>query len=385
MSYLNEIALERPVGTQNNTKINAYIREKSLINQLEVKTLDIDCFTWNKQESYFKINNEKFTIFPSPFSTNYKGKLSIVIVSNNQELEKTDCENKLLILVGEICKNPLMPKDFPLYYPEEDKYLIELIEKKNPAAILCFTGQHPMCGLNPFPLFEDGNFTIPSAYISSKYSQNLTNVFYGDLKICSEKIESKSEQLIIRKENTSKEKIIICAHMDTKYETNGAIDNAGGVACLLELESLLKNYNGRYCIEIIPFNGEEYYGISGQLKYMEYLQTISEKIKLVINIDAIGFKNSTLAVSKYNVSNCVEKKLEDIVNKDKKLNFGPEWIAGDHSMFAFQGIECIALTSSNLFEEVIPITHTNKDTVDLLDYSLVKECAKSIFEIIISL
>ena len=42
---------------------------------------------------------------------------------------------------------------------------MELFERKQPAAIIAATGKHALCGLQPFSLFEDGNFMIPSAYI----------------------------------------------------------------------------------------------------------------------------------------------------------------------------------------------------------------------------
>jgi len=35
-----------------------------------------------------------------------------------------------------------------------------------PKAIIAVTGKNPACGLDPFPMFEDGNFSVPSAYVT---------------------------------------------------------------------------------------------------------------------------------------------------------------------------------------------------------------------------
>lgn len=65
-----------------------------------------------------------------------------------------------------ITKAPLSPKDYPFYYPDEHKNIITLLEQKQPAAIIAVTGPTTLNGKDPFPLFEDGNFLIPSASIN---------------------------------------------------------------------------------------------------------------------------------------------------------------------------------------------------------------------------
>ena len=134
-----------------------------------------------------------------------------------------NCKNKILILTQELAKEPLQPKDYPFYYPEEHKQLINLLEEKSPLAIIAVTGKHSMCGLDPFPLFEDGNFLIPSAYINEEVFKEVKKLY--NKKICSLVINSKkilkdSRQIIAtKKSKSSRGKIVICAHMDTKYNT----------------------------------------------------------------------------------------------------------------------------------------------------------------------
>ncbi|MCE1169555.1 MAG: M28 family metallopeptidase [Sphingobacteriia bacterium] len=66
-----------------------------------------------------------------------------------------------------------------------------------------------------------------------------------------------------------KKRIVITAHIDSKIGTTGAIDNATGVTVLLLLAELLKEYNKDYSLELVFFNGEDYYGAPGQITYLK--------------------------------------------------------------------------------------------------------------------
>ena len=59
---------------------------------------------------------------------------------------------------------------------------------------------------------------------------------------------------------------------------------------------------------------------------------------------------------------------------------GSEWYAGDHAAFAFRGISCMALTSSDLFEGGLEHTHTMRDTLDTVDSGQVEPAADFIHQ-----
>ena len=56
---------------------------------------------------------------------------------------------------------------FPFYNPDSHRHLVRMVEEKAPAAVIAATGRNPeLAGAwYPFPLFEDGDFDIPNAYI----------------------------------------------------------------------------------------------------------------------------------------------------------------------------------------------------------------------------
>lgn len=376
IEFLNNIIKERPLGSESNKNIISIIEKEALQMKYDVTSLPFECKCWEKDKSFIKVGDLSYEVFPSPFSKAYRGYGKISVINSLQELKSKDLNEKIVLLQGDITKEPLQPKDFPFYYPNEHKQIIDMLEEKKPKAIIANTGKHPMCGLDPFPLFEDGNFSIPSAYTNKLSADNnlMENQFIS-IRINSKVINEKSRQIVaIRKaKNNAIGKIIVCAHMDSKYGTLGALDNASGVAVMLEVMKNLRACNGIYDIHFIPFNGEEYFDVKGQLGYLDYIKEEFDSIKFVINIDSPCHKESQTAVSTYNFTNELSIKLNNEIIKNKNIVMGKEWYAGDHTMFVFKKIPCIAVTSSDLFESVLDITHTEQDTIDQIDCNLIRD------------
>jgi aminopeptidase YwaD len=133
-----------------------------------------------------------------------------------------------------------------------------------------------------------------------------------------------------------------------------------------------------HTIEIVPFNGEDHPEVSGQLAYMDYLERNKYKIKSVINIDGVGHISSKNAFSFYNFD---EDTKNSIVTENSLLE-GEQWYSGDHGIFVFQEIPCIAITASNMFTDLIKMTHTDKDKMELLDIGLLKMLSETIVNIL---
>lgn len=237
----------------------------------------------------------------------------MAFVKSLEELETANCQDCILVVGGELVATPLQPKEYPFYYPDEHRYLIELFERKQPAAIIAATGKHALCGLQPFPLFEDGHFLIPSAYVP---------------------------------------------------------------------EAMFEELQGNN-IDIVPFNGEEYYEASGEVEYLKYISSSQEKVSLVINIDSPCHAGSKIAVSLYNFDDPAKEVVDRLMQTQNEVVYGPEWYAGDHAAFAFRGIPCMVLTSSDLFEGGLDNTHTMRDTLDTVDLSQVELAANYINQYII--
>lgn len=302
-----------------------------------------------------------------------------MVIHRIEDLNQVDCKEKIIILEGPISKDAFMPKDYPFYYPKEHELVITALEKSGAKAIVAVTKAQALSGMNPFPLFEDGNFLIPSAYMDYKLWQEIEGEIRKgiptDLVINSYARKSASKQLVIHREHGAKDKIVVCAHMDTKYDTPGALDNGTGIAVLMGLMVDLNELVLDFSIDFVPFNSEEYFGGDGELAYEKYCQDKGETIKLVINIDAVGHLNSKVGISSYNLEDEFEEKIKTSIfkNSDYVLR-GQPWYAGNHGIYAMNGIPCLAITSSDLFEGGLANTHTLKDTLETVNPFLIKQC-----------
>ncbi|MDS0525159.1 M28 family metallopeptidase [Clostridium sp. SHJSY1] len=387
LDFLQRVTIERPVGTEKNDILLKYMEELFINEGYSVTSLPFDCIVWEYGESILTIGAIKLSISASPFSQYFNGTGKVLFINSIEELKEKQLKDKILIIYGSLAQGALQPKDFPFYYPNEHKEIISILEIQNPKAIISLTGKSQFNGMNPFPMFEDGNFLIPTAYASHNLLPEILELIKNksdiQLEIKSKNKPSKSKQLVASKKvKKSLGKIIICAHMDSKYNTKGALDNATGVAVLMKLMESLKSIETKFDIDFVPFNSEEYFGVNGQLKYFDYIIEEKSKIKLVINIDSPCHQNSKTAISYYNLENNIVTQLDNIIQNNKHIVKGDKWFAGDHCTFAFNEIPCLAVTSSDFYDGALDYTHTSLDTLDTIDSELILPTVLFLLEII---
>lgn len=197
------ITKERAVGTAANDEIVNFLENKFKYMNYSIKSLPFECTVWKKGKSTLMSDNYLLEVEPSPFSESFKGNGKLIMVKTVEELEEINCNDVILVLAGKLAESPLQPKDYPFYYPEEHKYLISLLERKKPRAIIAVTGHNPLSGQNPFPLFDDGNFLIPSGNINDETLSKIEVAGLLDevvnLTIDSHKRLSKSRQIVALK------------------------------------------------------------------------------------------------------------------------------------------------------------------------------------------
>lgn len=188
----------------------------------------------------------------------------------------------------EVAKEQLMPKNFVFYKPEEHQQIIDNLEKSKARAIICATGRNPSLagGVYPFPLIEDGDFNIPSVYMTEE--------------------EGKRLLAYIGKQVTRK---------SISRRIPGAIDNATGVTILLIIAELLNDYSGNKQIEIVAFNGEDYYDVTGQMKYIIDNQGNFDNILLNINIYGAAYKDGKSTFSFFDLPYMINQKVLKIISK----------------------------------------------------------------------
>lgn len=387
LELLKQTAIPRAVGTDGNNAITRLMENYLRGCGYFIKSMPFSCKVWNTGDSWIEWKDNKQTMNASPYTEGFHGEGIVQVTETLEELRKTVCENAILFLTGELAKEPIQPKNYPFYFPEEHKIILDLLEEKKPLAVIAVTGKHPMCGLNPYPLFEDGNFQIPSAYLSVDDFQKIKEGIIGKsmkVNIVSDCKETKSRQIYASKiAENAKGKIVICAHMDSKNHTQGTLDNATGIVTMLKTAERLqlKNFN----IDIVPFNSEEYYGANGELLYLEEIKKNKEDIKLLVNIDSVGHVGSKVEASLYHIPETWKTQIKNMINKGENVQLGEEWYAGDHVPFSFLGIPCIAITSSDIWKGGLDHTHTMEDTIQTVDETLLVDAVSFIEELLLEL
>ena len=387
MSYLKTLCLDigdRSVGSEGNRKSTDFFEKELVSLGWSTGKPGFDVVDWEEGGVNLQSGDDKFIAYVSPYSLGCSVKASLVVASSIEELEKLEMLNKILLLYGNIAKEQLMPKNFVFYNPERHQKIISLLEKKKPIAIIAATTRNSSLagGLYPFPLIEDGDFDIPSVYMTEEEGKKLLSYIGKEiiLESISKRIPSKAYNVIGKKGESTKDRIVITAHIDTKKGTSGAIDNATGVVVLLLLGHLLKDYSKKKAIELVAFNGEDYYAVPGQMHYIREIGGLFQKIALNINIDGLGYLEGKSAFSLFDLPEHFSQKAKELISENSGIVEGSPWPQGDHSIFIQNGCPAIAVSSNWFIEnmETQDVTHTPKDNIEIVDCKKVVEVASAL-------
>jgi aminopeptidase YwaD len=287
-----------------------------------------------------------------------------VCVDTIDSLQESDLSDKIAVLYGELCKEPLMPKNFEFYNPDEHKQIIALLEEKNPQAIITVSPNDE----TPIHIIQDGDFNIPCAVVCG----NMRDFFLQNAKhkakltITTKRVPAKAHN-VIATYGTSRDKVCFSAHIDTKPTTPGALDNASGVSALLAFAELISDNSYPFQIEIVLLNGEDYYSCPGEMRYMGDL---TAEYNLAVNVDGIGLKDSPTSISFYECPDEIKKRVMERAEKTVGIEQIEPWPMGDHMIFATFGIPTIAITASNIFNIIATVTHTPDDNIEKIDIDI---------------
>lgn len=387
LSYLNKLCQEIPercVGSAGNRQATAFFKKKISSLGWQTETSELDVIDWEDGGATLHMEGQHVEVLVSPYTLGCDVQAPLVVISCVEELEQAEVAGAVLLLYGQIAQEQLMPKNFVFFNPEEHQKIISLLEQKQPAAIITATGRNAALagGIYPFPLLEDGDFDLPSVYMSAEEGEKLIPLIgkVATLHVLSRRIPAKAYNVTARKGQGKRGHIVITAHIDAKKGTPGAIDNATGVTILLLLAELLQDYEGERPLEIVALNGEDYYAVPGQMDYIRQNQGTFDHIFLNINIDGAGYWQGLSAFSFFDVPEEVRTKANELLARFEGITEGVLWPQGDHSIFIQYGCPAIAISSQWLIEhlEDQQITHTAKDRIEIVDCQKLVEIAEAL-------
>ncbi|KKG18117.1 hypothetical protein EO98_14365 [Methanosarcina sp. 2.H.T.1A.6] len=156
----------------------------------------------------------------------------------------------------------------------------------------------------------------------------------------------------------------------------GADDNAGGVACMLEIARVLQNESFDRTIYFIAFTGEEY-NLLGSQAWVKANPELKDNIVAVINVDCVGNEPFYINYLPQNawLKDIFEKEAKDLgIEIQHEIpdysNFIHPLTGGDHEIFWENNIPAVVICHHNDRN-----AHKLSDTIDNIDFSVVRNAS----------
>lgn len=272
------------------------------------------------------------------------------------ELERVECQNEILVLYGHLSTPDLQakPVGVPVYYPLESRRINDILDEKKPAALILV-----IASTSRFQGITIQGFRYPPLRFPPDTGRYLLGNTTANihLAIQSERQTSESWNVIGRQRGTKPERIVVCAHFDTRFYTPGAFDNASGTSILLSMAETLGNREWEYGLEFVAFNGEELGPNSGDDLYLEQYglqqvtynpnQPITEAealkdILVTMNFDGVGHILGTNTIGVIQSSEALRDLVRSCI-KNQYLGMLAEYKgpASNHYTFYSHGVPSI--------------------------------------------
>lgn len=377
---------DRHPGTDRNRAATAYAVTRMRELGLDVEELPFDVPEWRHGAASLAVGGTTVGAHPGPFSVAVRGEGPLRVVHTAGELDGLDASGAVLLLCDAIASEQLTPRRYPFYSEPSHATILDALEAAHPLAIVAATDTSAMtAAMSPFPLIEEVGFGVPHAYLHMSVGARLEE-HAGELarvQIDSAVLPSMGVQPIGCQPgmDPGAGRVVVSAHIDSKPDTPGAIDNAAGVAVLLAVADLLHDRDIRPSVEFVPFNGEDHTSAPGELAYLAAHPDLSD-VRLALNIDAPGLPGSPTAYSGYNLDAQTEARASALAGRFPGIAVGPEWPASDHMVFAMRGVPAMAFTSTDFVVIMRSYAHTPADVPAILDTALLAETARYIAELI---
>ncbi len=390
LTALCSVTPDRRPGSVGNLEATGYAAAVFAEAGWEVTSPEFPCLDWYTDGGEMVVGGRSIALTPSPYGLGVVASGPLRLVGEAVDLERSDLAGSILVLEGPLAGEPLTPKAYPFYGSDEHARIVAALEAASPAAVLAVTGKYPsLCGaLDPFPLIEDGDFTIPTANLRPDDARGLSDLAgaQATVNIRSERRPARARNVIATR-GRSERRVTLMAHVDSKPGTPGAVDNATGVIVLLTIAQILSP--GRYAelpvgVELLAVNGEDHYAAPGEVDWLATNGERLEEIALVLNLDGAGYRGGNSAYSTYNLDSDLEAHVAAAFAGYASLVRGPEFYQSDHTIFAMRGRPAMAITTELVDEMLESLFHSAADTPAQVDIGLLIDAAEAISELVLT-
>jgi aminopeptidase YwaD len=388
LKTINEQALEhvghlsvhigsRPIGSATNRAAADYISEVFEKVGLSLELQEIPCPDWIAEHTSLELNGELLEASANTFSPSCNVSIETIPVCTPAELELASMTGKILVFYGDMAQTELATKG-GIYVSERDRRILQLLEDRRPAGIIT---------INPtlhahWRLIEDFDLDIPSVTVTAHSGLKLLKNpgAIVQLKIVARRSPSHTSNVIGRLQGELPERIVFCAHYDSKVDTPGAYDNAAGVGVLLTLAELLSQRKHRHTLEWVAFTGEEGAGL-GDMEYARNARQTGkgfDQVTAAVNIDGVGPFTGTTTIASFAASLQFQALIDEIIKRFPRVMWVEPWPASDHYIFYSNGTPSVALTSKGIRD----IYHTLSDTFEWISGEKLAEAVQFVLDFV---
>ncbi len=375
MAHIHYLAGEigpRPVGSTSNRAAADYIERVLAECGLEVERQDFSCPDWEHRGTTLELEGKELPALASPYSPACDVTAPAVALSSPAELRVAELAGRIAILHGALIQGGIPPR-YAVYIQELPE-VTRLLEEKRPAAVITV---NQSLG-STLPAIEDWGFEIPSAAVPAEVGLPLLkNGRPLHLRIDARRSPGLSGNVVARRPGPRPERIVLCAHYDTKFGTPGAFDNATGVAVVLALAKYFSAHELACGLEFVAFTGEECGGV-GNKAYWDRRGEEAGQMLAVVNVDGAGQLLGSTSITTL----AAAQPFQDVVAacRDRYpgvVGVGP-WYESDHSSFAWRGVPSVAISSVGMAN----VLHLAADTVDWVSAEKVEQVVSLVVELV---
>ena len=366
----------RPIGSPANLAAADYIGGVFESCGLSLERQEIPCPNWAAEQTFLELNGELLEASANTFSPSCDVSAVIEPVCTPAELEAAVITDRVLVFYGDMAQTELATKG-GIYISDRDRRILALLEQKHPSGIIT---------INPtlhalWRIIEDFDLEIPSVTVSARSGLKLLKSPDAtvQMKIVARRSPSHSDNVVARLQGDISQRIVFCAHYDSKVDTPGAYDNAAGVGVLLTLAEVLSHRQHRHTLEWVAFTGEEGAGL-GDMEYARQAQKTGngfDQITALINIDGVGPYTGTNTITSLAGSSEFEALIDQKLARYPGVMKVEPWPASDHYIFYSNGTPSIALTSKGIRD----VFHTLSDTFDWISGAKLAETTKLVLDL----
>jgi aminopeptidase YwaD len=380
INHLAGVLGRRPAGSDAHNEAARWIRSRFEALGLCVEELPFDCPDHICHHARLECDGRPLPIRVNRHTPSCHLTAPVWTAQTLDELERAEPRGALLMLHGALTEQAFFPRNFTFFRVEAQDALLALVERLAPGALLFGTDQDV-----PPTRMEDSEYPLPNVTLPRESTRALlAAVGPATLELDTERRSSDGRTIVARTAATGP-RLVLAAHYDTNHGTPGALDNASGVAGMLETAGLLIARHPALALECVAFGGEDSW-YPGDALYFDDPDRIRTETRLFINLDGPGSMHveHPVSLATFNLTKTHERVLDDALRAHAGIGRTDPWMQSDHAFAVALGIPTLAFSSPNL-PLVAGLVHTPDDTPDKVDAEAIAGLCRMISETVMRL